>query len=276
MEPNQHLQITNLRSFNWENALHGMRNAKESWDRIDSVFSYDMNQKKEIVVLGPNDYKLATTLCEAGSEHRKFLRQIFISCDVEAPWYWWKEQETYQIGTTENSTSQMHKLGSRELTKEDFIVDDWDIDYESLLMTINNKIRLYQADPQNKKNWRSLIQMIPGSFIYRRTISLNYEVLCNQYRHRKNHKLVEWHEYLDQMIAGLPYPELFTLEEKPYLDPNGLVKCVVCGLYFDRPKTPNQNWYLDKITEKVHWVCNSCNALHADKIPDIIRSIVRS
>lgn len=207
------LRITNLKSFNWENAIRGMRNPHESWDLIDSTFLIEIALgNKEIPILGKHDYKLCKSLCLAGSEHRKFLRQIFISCHVTAPWYWWKEQETYQVGTVENSTSQMHKLGSRLLTENDFAFDVWTEDERLLLDMINRKITLYQQDKHNNINWRSLIQIIPGAFLYTRTISLNYEVLCNQYHHRRYHKLVEWHEYLDQMKAGLAYPEFFTLE----------------------------------------------------------------
>lgn len=220
------LQIMDLESFNWKKAVLGMRNAMESWDKSDSKFElpYTITYtegKKEVIgvqigtehpTLGQNDYGLIKKLCCAGTEHRKFLRQIFVSCHVVAPWYWWKEQETYQIGTTENSTSQMHKMGSRMLNQSDFTIDEWNQEEIDLLKMINQKIFLYQQDKMNKKNWRSLIQIIPASFLYTRTISLNYEVLANQYRQRKEHKLVEWHEYLNQMIAGLPYPELFTMQ----------------------------------------------------------------
>lgn len=213
-----HLKILNLKSFNWEGAIQGMRNALESWPKMDSDFSEITHPK-----LGLHDRELALKLCKAGSEHRKFMRQIFVSGIVIAPWYWWKEQETYQVGTTENSTSQMHKMGSRLLTHDDFVIDHWLAEDEELLKMINHRIVAWQADKENKIIWRSLIQIIPGSFIYRRNISLNYEVLTAQFKQRKAHKLIEWREYLYQMITMLPYPELFTLGELELLnikDPN--------------------------------------------------------
>jgi hypothetical protein len=267
-----HLKLSEIGSYNWRKAITGMRNAKESWDRMDSSFVYAQINDRDLPTLGPNDLKLAKSLAIAGSEHRKYLRQIFVSAVVDAPWYWWKEYETYQIGTTENSTSQMHKLGSRLLTKDDFTIDEWDESFEYLLLCINSKIRNYQKDPTNKEVWRSLIQIIPGSFIYKRTISLNYEVLANQYRQRKNHKLIEWHEYLDQMIAALPYPELFTLEEKTN---KCLVQCVICHTDFEKPSNPNDNWYLDKVYDKTYWVCTNCINTRPD-IPKLIREKILS
>jgi len=208
---NEHLQVENLTSFNWEGALRGMRNPKESWAKSDSGMFYTPEEDDAIFQMGPNDHKLAMTLARAGKDHRKFLRQIFVSCDIVAPWYFWKEYETYQVGTVENSTSQMHKMGSRPLTKADFVIDEWDHYDEELLALINRRIEQYKRH-NGKAQWRALIQIIPASFIYRRTCTLNYEVLANMYHSRKDHKLIEWHEFLDQMIAGLPYPELFTLE----------------------------------------------------------------
>jgi hypothetical protein len=217
-----------------------MRNPKESWGRSDSIWDQKPVDKTnfyhEHPLLGKKDLKLAATLCGEGKPNRKFLRQISVSADVIAPWYWWKEYATYKIGTTENSTSQMHKMGSRFLKKEDFVVDVWDRDALEIISIVNRRIRAYQkavsvlnslkeiskmtgtdlsrerveeAVILKKKVWRTLIQSIPASYIYKRTISLNYEVLANQYQQRKHHKLVEWREYLHQMVNGLPHPFLF-------------------------------------------------------------------
>jgi hypothetical protein len=264
------LKIENLKSFNWENALYGMRNPKESWDRIDSKFGFDNFSyddkingkrivKKETVSIGTNDYDLCRRLCtakESPTHHRKFMRQIFISCHVTAPWYWWKEYETFQIGTTENSTSTMHKLGSRHLTEDDFSFDKvGNFEYE-LIYKINEQIgkfRKYKElhsfkHEKTQAIWRSLIQIIPASFLYTRTISLNYEVLANQYKSRKTHKLIEWHQYLNEMIKGLPYPELFTLKFKHL--------CKKCGTYKDvkQYRISTYNW--ERLSNP--WLCLKC------------------
>jgi hypothetical protein len=222
-----HLTIEHLRSFNWAGAFRGMRNSRESWDKSDSKFGYAYGkQAVEWPEIGPNDYTLCKALC-VSSEERKHLRQIFVSCDVIAPWKWWKEQETYQIGTTELSTSTMVKAGKRLFTKEDFSADEWTNGMNALLYYLNQLVGVYQSylevekelgplegeeKEQKVKVWRKILDAIPGSFIYRRTITLNYEVLTAMYKQRHNHKLVEWHEFLAQMIAGLPYPAFFTHE----------------------------------------------------------------
>jgi len=199
------IQIEKLEWFNFEGALRGMRNPKNSWDRSDSHFLNGC-------YIGEKDFILAKTLILNGSEHRKFLRQIFVSCDVIAPEYFWRQYETYQIGTTEISTSQMHKLGSRTLTVDDFSVDDKaDPRFIYLLAFINAAIEDWKADKTNE-NWRTMFQIIPSSFLYRRTITLNYEVLSLQYKQRKEDRLIEWIQYLDFMKENLPYPEFFTME----------------------------------------------------------------
>jgi len=186
------MKVTNIETFNFEGAFRGMRNPLESWDKSDS--HTDSNGK---CVLGNDDYTLANKLIKAGSDHRKFLRQIFISCDIDAPWYWWKEYATYKVGTAENSTSQMHKLGSRLLTPDDFQVDQWDDNFDAVLHILNSYIEHWQ-ETKDKTTWRKMIQVMPGSYIYKRTCTLNYEVLLNMYNSRKNHKLIL--EYGDELI----------------------------------------------------------------------------
>jgi len=194
------LRVSNVQSFNWQNAIQGMRNPLQSWNKSTS----DYHNLK----LCENDIELAKKLIHGGSEHRKFLRQIFISGIVTAPWYWWKEYATYKVGTTENSTSQMHTITKRFLTKDDFEVDEWNEKFDFLLGSLNELIADYQIS-KDKKVWRELIQLIPGSFKYTRTISLNYEIFFNMLIQRKNHKLVEWREFLSELFKHLPYAKTF-------------------------------------------------------------------
>lgn len=223
-----HLKIEKLIVTNFEGALRGMRNPLESWNKSDS--GYNLCGFDDFC-MGSRDLALAKKLVKAGSDHRKFLRQIFISCDIIAPWYWWKEYETYQVGTVENSTSQMHKLGSRTLDEGDFVfdilsyegevpADSSDIDFEyaisetqDLLLMINNKIERWRKFKNDGKYgnifWRDMIQCIPGSFIYRRTCTLNYEVMRNMYKSRNNHKLIEWREFCTYMVHNLPCADSF-------------------------------------------------------------------
>lgn len=203
MEKKLQVTVSLAQAFNFEGAIRGMRNPLESWNRIDSKFNP--------LEIGKNDYDLMKRLCLAGKEHRKFLRQICVSCDIIAPLYWWREYETYQIGTTENSTSQMHKLGKRLLNRDDFCIDVWRDGDNTMLDIVNARITAWQTS-QKPDDWRSMLQIIPQSYIYKRTCSLNYEVLANQHNQRQNHKLIEWHQYLDQMKTQLPYPELFTMK----------------------------------------------------------------
>ena len=235
------MKITNLESFNLKNAIkYALRLPMESTHLSDSTF------EGKVEIIGPKDMELALNLVKAGSDHRKFLRQILVSAVVEAPWYWWKEYETYQVGTTEVSSSQMHKLGTRELTTEDIKIDIWDRASLNMLDLINQKIREYQQTQNillKKQKWRAMIQIISGSFIYTRSITLNYEVLLNQYRSRKNHKLVEWHQYLEYMKTYLPYPQLFMTTNEQ----QGMF-CPHCGKgeLFDLVLERHESWYYCK------------------------------
>lgn len=191
--------------MNLDNAIRGARNPMNSWDRSDSV--YDDNGS---FVLGPNDLSLAMRLRQAGSDHRKFIRMVFVCCDITAPIYWWKEYDTYKVATVANSTSTMHKIHSKPIELSDFSWDHLTPDalkiMEAYISEIE-KIRLrYLENGKNKEDWYDLIQMLPESYNQMRTVSLNYETLINIYYARKNHKLDEWHAFC-AWVETLPYAQ---------------------------------------------------------------------
>lgn len=205
---NKMIIIDNFNIYNIENAIRGMRNPLQSWYKSDSFFVVNSHQNYTI---GPNDLELAVKLCKSGSEHRKFIRQIFISYDLTAPEYFWKEYHTVKVGTVENSTSTMHTITKRELTFEDFSIetrpDNYDI-FKNIVDNLNNLIRKYQKEENinlKKIIWRTIIQMLPMSFNYTKTCTLNYENLRNIYHQRKNHKLQEWLDYCDYMKNNILY-----------------------------------------------------------------------
>lgn len=199
--------------MNFYNAIRGARNPMNSWDRMDSScgFVEDLNivnpNDDVRFVLGPNDLALMRRLVKAGSDHRKFLRQIFVSVDITAPRFWWAEYDTYKIGTVANSTSTMHKIHSKEFIKDDFSIETCDgsagLIMDELIDELN-RLRNQFNETKNKKLWRQMIEMLPASYNQLRTCTLNYEVLLNQYHARKHHKLDEWHTYCD-WIESLPY-----------------------------------------------------------------------
>ena len=188
--------------MNLENAIRGARNPMNSWERSDS--GYD---SAGAYALGQNDLDLAMRLCAAGSDHRKFLRQILVSMDITAPLYWWKEFDTYKVGTVANSTSTMHKLHARAIGLDDFSTDHMTpgslAEFEKYVAYLET-VRLRYAADKNKTDWYDLIQLLPSSYNQMRTVSLNYEVLANIYFARRNHKLDEWHT-LCAAILSLPY-----------------------------------------------------------------------
>ena len=194
--------------MNLENAMRGARNPMNSWNRSDSYY----NEAHEYV-LGPNDLGLAMRLRKAGSDHRKFIRQIFVSVDITAPLYWWKEYDTYKVGTVANSTSTMHKIHSKPFGREDFSCDRMsDIALRCLDQTIEvlEERRLKYVETKDTVYWHDMIQLLPSSYNQMRTTTLNYETLVNIYYARRNHKLPEWHVYCD-WIRSLPYAaELIT------------------------------------------------------------------
>ncbi len=205
------IKIERTEVMNFENAIRGARNPLNSWERMDS--SYDENGN---YIMGENDLNLAKKLAFAGSDHRKFMRMIFVSVDITAPLYWWKEFDTYKVGTVANSCSTMHKIHSKELTREDFSFDK--LSEESLkimdeLLKYIEDVRQKYLETKDKALWYNLIQLLPSSFNQMRTVTMNYENLRNMYFSRRNHKLDEWHVYCN-WIKSLPYAEeLITGEE---------------------------------------------------------------
>ena len=207
------LKVERTSVMNLENAIRGARNPMNSWARMDS--SYD---EKGNYILGPNDLDLARRLARAGSDHRKFLRQIFVSVDITAPLYWWKEFDTYKVGTVANSTSTMHKIHAKAFDRDDFSHDRLDegglAALDALIAYLEAERRKFVADKEDRQPWHNMIQMLPSSFNQMRTVTLNYENLINIYYARRSHKLAEWHVLCD-WIMSLPYAaQLIAVKEK--------------------------------------------------------------
>lgn len=198
--------------MNLENAMRGARNPMNSWNRSDSCY----NEAGEYV-LGPNDLDLAKRLRRAGSDHRKFLRQVFVSVDITAPMYWWKEYDTYKVATVANSTSTMHKIASKPFDIDDFSHDHMTSATEKFMQSVVDeleRIRLRYLETKEKADWYDMIQLLPSSYNQMRTCSFNYETLINIYYARKSHKLDEWHTFCDWILT-LPYArELIVCEEE--------------------------------------------------------------
>ena len=195
------LKVERVGVMNLENAMRGARNPLNSWERSDSRYEGGR------YVLGENDLSLAVRLCSAGSDHRKFIRQIFVSMDITAPLYWWKEFDTYKVGTVANSTSTMHKLHAKPLELGDFSTDHLTpaslAEFGRYVGYLETVRRRYVAGG-DKADWYDLIQLLPSSYNQMRTVTLNYEVLANIYYARRSHKLDEWHT-LCAAILELPY-----------------------------------------------------------------------
>lgn len=201
-EVDEMIKIERDAVMNFENAIRGARNPMNSWNRMDSY--YDEDGK---FIMGPNDLSLAQRLARAGSDHRKFIRQIFVSVDFTAPLYWWKEYDTYKVATVANSTSTMHKIASKPFELDDFSHDHMNEKaLESLksVIAVLEDLRLEYVETKNKDVWYSMIQLLPSSYNQMRTCTLNYETLMNIYYARRNHKLEEWHTLCD-WITTLPY-----------------------------------------------------------------------
>ena len=240
------IKIERAEIFGWEAAIRGMRNPMNSWDKSDSGFgcgndneyfcencssSFHCTSRTTTYNIGSNDLKLMHTLCKAGSDHRKFMRMIDVSVDITAPLYWWKEFDTYKIGTVANSCSTMHKIHAKEFTLDDFSHEHLITGEKPLveggadapeppnaiwlihrtIQTLNQYRDLY-LQTKDKKYWWQMIQLLPSSYNQKRTVMLNYEVLVNIYKSRKNHKLDEWVEFC-KWIENLPYSELITGEK---------------------------------------------------------------
>lgn len=197
--------------MNLENAMRGARNPLNSWARSDSFYDENGNY-----VLGPNDLDLAKRLCRAGSDHRKFVRMIFVSVDVTAPIYWWKEYDTYKVATVANSTSTMHKIHAKPFELADFSTDHMNDGGLKAMQCVVDELerqRQHYLETNSKDDWYTMIQLLPSSYNQMRTCTLNYETLFNIYFARRNHKLQEWHTYCD-WILSLPYMrDLLQLDE---------------------------------------------------------------
>ena len=227
-------------SEQWKALILGARNAMNSWDRSDSKFYDDVDFDPDdyigpgMYLIGPNDYELMMRLRNAGTDHRKFMRMITVYLNITAPLYWWKEFDTYKVGTVANSCSTMHKIHAKEFTLEDFSYEhllepkdvhvpndsccnpNWEgcgiiapIDILEETINMLNKAREMFLETKDKKYWWQMIQLLPTSYNQRRTIQLNYEVLANMYKSRKDHKLDEWRDFCS-WIETLPYSELIT------------------------------------------------------------------
>lgn len=237
------LKVENVEVLGWEHAIRGMRNPKNSWAKSDSGPECPYEKEKccgecqQNFCIGPNDKQLMMALRNAGTDHRKFMRMITVYLDITAPLYWWKEFDTYKVGTVANSCSTMHKIAAKEFTLDDIshehLVDDLDVrieiggtdhgdtgPMEVLGMTIdvlNYYREKYLAATKTeeytglsaKDIWWQMIQLLPSSYNQKRTVMLNYEVLANMYKSRRNHKLDEWHTLCD-WIESLPYSKLIT------------------------------------------------------------------
>lgn len=189
--------------MNFENAIRGARNPMNSWSKMDSNY----NEYGEYV-LGESDLDLARRLATAGSDHRKFLRMIFVSVDITAPLYWWKEFDTYKVGTVANSCSTMHKIHAKPIERGDFSCDRLDAGglaaLDALVAYLEAERQKFCADKTDRQSWHNIIQLLPSSYNQMRTVTLNYENLINMYYARKTHKLAEWHT-LCEWIESLPY-----------------------------------------------------------------------
>lgn len=226
------IKIEKTETYGWEAAIRGMRNPMNSWDKSDSAFGRNLaipyaqnnpyiwfDEYGVEMYIGDNDLDLMRRLCASGTDHRKFMRMIVVYCDITAPLYWWKEFDTYKVGTVENSCSTMHKIHAKEFTLDDFshehileetftgLVNPTAL-LNGIIDALNQNRKLY-LQTKDKKYWWQMIQIIPSSYNQKRTVMLNYEVLANIYKSRKNHKLDEWHDFCD-WIKTLPYSELIT------------------------------------------------------------------
>ena len=235
------IKIEHVETLGWEAAIRGMRNPMNSWEKSDSewhlIGAPGTNQAvandkylREKYCIGNNDLDLMKRLCNAGTDHRKFMRMITVYMDITAPFYWWKEFDTYKVGTVANSCSTMHKIADKEFTLEDFSCEKLITREQPLvegvdaveppnavwlmnrtIQTLNQYRNLY-LQTKDKKYWWQLIQLLPSSYNQRRTVMLNYEVLANMYKSRRNHKLDEWVDFCAE-IERLPHSELITKKE---------------------------------------------------------------
>lgn len=245
------IEITNTSVYGFQEAVRGMRNPMNSWDKSDTTMCKDMESCGQCcnvenckyddsmfgsqVCVGPNDLDLMKKLANAGTDHRKYMRMITVWCDIEAPLYWYKEFDTYKVGTVANSCSTMHKIHAKRFSVDDFSreyvwnssikhpqtqlvgTEDNPVyldDTQILIYTVGmlNELRELYIETKDKRYWYKMIQLLPSSYNQKRTVMLNYEVLANMYKSRKNHKLDEWHKFCD-WVETLPYSEIITAKE---------------------------------------------------------------
>lgn len=214
----EHTKVMNL-----EAAIRGMRNPMNSWEKSDSYATFiedteTLERAEYQYFVGEEDLKLMKTLVKAGSDHRKFLRQIFVSVDITAPLYWWKEFDTYKVGTVANSTSTMHRIHSKPFEIEDFSCDKMSLETTARMMYVIDYLEFLRKkfiETKDKKYWYDMIQFLPSSYNQKRTVTMNYENIFNMYHARKNHKLDEWQIGFIEWAEQLPYfMELVGNEEK--------------------------------------------------------------
>ena len=195
------IKIKNIDTWGFEHSIRGMRNPMNSWNKSDSKNIEDK------YVIGENDLDLMKRLFKAGTEHRKYLRQIMVSMDITAPLYWYKEMDTYKVGTTANSTSTMHKIHAKEFVREDFSIDNFsekDLENFDFIIKLLNSYREEYLETKNKDVWYKLIRFLPSSYNQTRTITMNYENVFNIIHQREHHKLDEWKEFVT-ILKELPY-----------------------------------------------------------------------
>lgn len=234
------IRVSDIEVFNFEGAIRGMRNPMNSWDKSDSIFGCSKNYEKDClnpkeyllcedcprIFIGENDLELMQKLFKAGTEHRKFMRQIFVSMDITAPFYWWKEADTYAIGVTKNSCSTMHKIHEKEFALDDFShehLDDDSLDLlEQIISNLNecrnlyvygDSCEFYVIKPKGKEYWWQMIQLLPSSYNQKRTVTMNYENAASMIKQRGNHKLDEWRDFV-KVLKDLPYmKQIMMIEE---------------------------------------------------------------
>lgn len=211
------IKIEHIDTWGFEHAIRGMRNPLNSWERSDSSFGYEAYSGEFVpnLKIGENDLNLMHRLYVGGQPHRKYLRQIFAVMDITAPLYWWKEFDTYKVGTTANSCSTMHKITAKEFTLDDFSHEHL-LDPHGLLTDIVTDLNSWREDylqSKNKDYWWQLIQLLPSSYNQRRTVSMTYENVMNMLDYRGNHKLDEWREFCE-ILRGLPYIKEIRGEKK--------------------------------------------------------------
>lgn len=211
------IKIENTEVYGFEAAIRGMRNPMNSWSRSDSDCKTIIRDNRKYVedFIGDNDLKLMRQLAKSGPVHAKYRRMITVTCDITAPMFWWAEFDTYKVGTVRNSCSKMHKIHSKELLNEDFScegcreIGSWATLCFVTVQNTCNKLREKYNETKEKKYWRALIELLPESYNQRATVQLNYEVLANMYKSRKDHKLDEWHTFCE-WVESLPYSEIIT------------------------------------------------------------------